>query len=92
MRIDKWLFFTRFIKTRSQAAALVDAGDVRINGKVAVKPAQAVKIGDVLIFPTGKRWRQVEVVQLGTRRGPAPEAQALYRELDPPPPPDDGFL
>ncbi len=92
MRIDKWLFFTRFIKTRSQAATLVEAGDVQVNGKVVSKPAQAVKPGDVLIFPTGKRWRQVEVLDLGMRRGPAPEAQSLYRELDPPPPPNDDFL
>lgn len=92
MRIDKWLFFARFIKTRSQAAVLVEDGDVKINGKVVVKPAQAVKPGDVLIFPTGKRWRQVEVLGLGSRRGPAPEAQALYRELAPPPPPEDDFL
>lgn len=92
MRIDKWLFFCRFFKTRTMAAGLVEAGDVRLNGRVTVKPAQTVKAGDVLIFPTGKRWRRVEVVQLGTRRGPAPEAQALYRELEAPPPPDDDFL
>lgn len=92
MRIDKWLFFARFIKTRSQAASLVEAGQVQLNGRVVSKTAQAVKIGDVLVFPTGKRWRQVEVLDLGSRRSPAPEARALYRELEPPPHPEDDFL
>ncbi|MCA1909802.1 MAG: RNA-binding S4 domain-containing protein [Magnetospirillum sp.] len=92
MRIDKWLFFTRFIKSRSRAALLVEAGEVRVNGKVVIKPAQAVNVGDVLVFPIGKRWRQVEVLALGTRRGTAPEAQALYREMESPPTPDDDVL
>lgn len=92
MRIDKWLFFCRFFKTRSMAAGVVDAGEVRLNGHGVSKTAQVVKVGDVLVFPTGKRWRQVEVLALGTRRGPAPEARALYREMETPPSPDDGFL
>lgn len=84
MRIDKWLFFTRLIKTRSQAAALVEAGEVRLNGIIVTKPAQTVKVGDELIFPTGKRLRRVVVLAHGDRRGPAPEAQALYGELEAP--------
>lgn len=88
MRIDKWLFFTRLVKTRSQAAALVDAGQVRLNDRVVGKAAQAVKPGDELVFPTGKRWRRVVVLGLGVRRGPASEAQALYQDLEPPPPAD----
>jgi ribosome-associated heat shock protein Hsp15 len=86
MRIDKWLFFTRLIKTRSQAAALVEAGEVRLNGVLIGKPAQAVKVGDELIFPTGTRRRRVVVLAHGHRRGPAPEAQALYQELEAPRP------
>lgn len=84
MRIDKWLFFTRLIKTRSQAAALVDSGAVRLNGAIVTKPAQTVRVGDDLIFPTGKRLRRVVVLAQGSRRGPAPEAQALYQEQEAP--------
>lgn len=83
-RIDKWLWFARLFKSRSQAAAAVEAGAVRINGAAAAKPAQPVHPGDEVVFPAGRRLRRVVVVSLGTRRGPAAEAQALYRELQPP--------
>lgn len=86
LRIDKWLWFARFFKTRSLAASVVEAGEVRLNGVAVAKTSQAVKAGDELIFPTGKRMRRVIVLDVGERRGPAPEAQALYREEDPPPP------
>ncbi|MBI5163202.1 MAG: RNA-binding S4 domain-containing protein [Magnetospirillum sp.] len=85
LRIDKWLWFARFYKTRSLAAATVEAGGISLNGHPVTKAAQGVRVGDELVFPTGKRWRRVEVLGLGDRRGPAPEAQALYRELEPPP-------
>lgn len=88
MRIDKWLFFARFLKTRGQAAALVEAGEVRLNGKVVDKTAQAVKPGDELVFPAGRRRRRVAVLGLATRRGPAAEARTLFWELEPPPDPD----
>lgn len=89
LRIDKWLWFARFFKTRSRAALLVAAGEARLNGAVMVKPAQAIRVGDELIFPTRTRMRRVIVLALGTRRGPAPEARALYREEAPPPVDDD---
>ena len=84
LRVDKWLFFTRLIKTRSQAAGLVEAGEIRVNGDVVTKPSHLLKVGDELILPTGKRMRRVVVAALGSRRGPAPEARTLYRELDAP--------
>jgi ribosome-associated heat shock protein Hsp15 len=88
LRIDKYLHFARFLKTRSMAAALVEAGEVRINDQPARKASQLVKPGDQLVFPMGKRRRRVLVLALGARRGAAPEAQALYQELEPPPPED----
>ena len=88
LRIDKWLWFARFFKTRSLAAGMVAAGEVVLNGTVVTKASAAVRVGDDLVFPTGKRLRRVTVLALGDRRGPAPEAQALYREEEPPPPPD----
>lgn len=83
LRIDKWLWFARFFKTRSLAASVVAAGGVLLNGH-GVSKASAV-VGDELVFPTGKRRRRVIVLGLGERRGPAAEARALYREETPPP-------
>ena len=83
LRIDKWLWQARFYKTRSLAARQVSDGHVRVNGTRASKPAQTVTPGDVLTFPQGREIRVVRITQLGTRRGPAPEAQALYDDLTP---------
>jgi len=88
LRIDKWLWFARFFKTRSLAASVIGEGEVRLNGAVVVKTSASVKPGDELVFPTGKRMRRVVVLAIGERRGPAPEAQGLYREEEPPPPED----
>lgn len=81
LRIDKWLWYARFLKTRSLAAALVEAGEVSVNEVVVTKTSQALKPGDVVTLHLGKRWRRVRVLALGERRGPAPEAQALYEEM-----------
>ncbi|BAE53251.1 RNA-binding S4 domain-containing protein [Paramagnetospirillum magneticum] len=81
IRLDKWLFFCRFFKSRSLAANVVESGGVRLNGLPVAKPAHAVKPGDRVSFPAGPYLRTVEVVALGTRRGPALEAQGLYRDL-----------
>lgn len=82
-RIDKWLWYARFFKTRGLSAGQVTAGHVRINGDKASKAAQVVRAGDVLTFAQGKRIRVVKVLALGTRRGPAPEAQTLFEDLTP---------
>jgi ribosome-associated heat shock protein Hsp15 len=84
LRIDKWLWHARFFKTRTLAAAEVSAGRVRLNSARVQKPAQLVMPGDVLTFSKGRDVRVIRVEALGTRRGPAPEAQALYSDLDPP--------
>ncbi|MDA8233057.1 MAG: RNA-binding S4 domain-containing protein [Magnetospirillum sp.] len=84
LRIDKWLWFARFFKTRSLAQSVIAAGEVRLNGQPVGKAAQSVCPGDELLFPTGRRWRRVRVAALGARRGPAVEAQGLYEELEPP--------
>ncbi|MFV1443380.1 MULTISPECIES: RNA-binding S4 domain-containing protein [unclassified Phaeobacter] len=81
IRIDKWLWQARFFKTRSLSAKMVSAGHLRLNGNKIAKPAQNVSLGDVLTFPQGRIIRTVRVEALGTRRGPAPEAQALYFDL-----------
>ncbi|WP_372611003.1 RNA-binding S4 domain-containing protein [Aquicoccus sp.] len=83
IRLDKWLFFARFFKTRSRAARQVGAGHVRVNSDKVLKPAHAVGPGDVLTFAQGRVIRVVRIVAMGERRGPATEAQALYEDLTP---------
>jgi len=86
LRLDKWLWFARFVKTRSLATKLIVDGRMRVNGAPTQKAHYTVKLGDVLTFPLGPHIRVIKVVALGSRRGPAPEAQALYEDLDPPRP------
>lgn len=82
-RVDKWLWFARFFKTRGLAGEVAASGRLRINGQHCTKPAQQVGPGDELSFPQGPRIRAIRVEAIGARRGPAPEAQALYTDLDP---------
>ena len=84
LRIDKWLWQARFFKTRSLAAKQVAEGRIRVNSARISKPARAVTAGDVLTFPQGNAIRVVRILALGSRRGPAMEARALYDDLSPP--------
>ncbi|MDF3063948.1 MAG: RNA-binding protein [Microvirga sp.] len=77
-RLDKWLWFARFAKTRSLAAKLVAGGFVRVNGRRAENPARPVAIGDVLTVAAHHTMAVVRIEALGERRGPAPEARLLY--------------
>lgn len=81
LRLDKWLFFARLVKSRTLAQGLIAAGHVRINREKTDNPAKAIRVGDVLTLVLGRTVRVIEIRALGTRRGPAPEAQALYRDL-----------
>jgi ribosome-associated heat shock protein Hsp15 len=85
LRLDKWLWQARFFRSRSLAAAAVASGHLRVNGTPVSRPGRDIVAGDTLTFPQGNRIRLIRVLALGTRRGPAPEAQALYLDLDPPP-------
>ncbi len=90
LRIDKWLWHARFFKTRSLAAKVVSGGKLRVNGQPISKPAYMVSASDVLTFPQANDVRVIKVLALGERRGPAPEAQTLYEDLDPPKPREKG--
>jgi ribosome-associated heat shock protein Hsp15 len=79
-RLDQWLWFARFVKSRSLAARLCAAGAVAVNGTAAKKPNQSVRIGDVVVLPQGGWQRTVRILALGARRGPATEACLLYEE------------
>jgi ATP-dependent RNA helicase SUPV3L1/SUV3 len=83
MRADKWLWHARFFKTRGLATKLIAAGHLRVNGTKVAKSAHGVGPGDVLTFPQGRRVRVIRLTSLSERRGPAPEAQALYEDLTP---------
>ena len=79
-RLDQWLWFARLTKSRALAARLCAAGNVVVNGMVARKPSQAVRVGDAVIVPQGLRRRTLRVLALGQRRGPPAEARSLYEE------------
>ncbi|MDR3436332.1 RNA-binding S4 domain-containing protein [Telmatospirillum sp.] len=90
LRIDKWLWFARFCKSRSLAQHLIDEGAVKLNNRPIDKVSTTVREGDELTFRQGRGWRRVMVTGIGSRRGSTSEAQALYQELAAPdPPPDD---
>ena len=80
-RLDKWLWFARFVKSRTLAARLVSDGFVRVNGQRADTPAKAIGVGDVLTVAAARTTAVVRVEALGSQRGPAPEARRLYSEL-----------
>jgi ribosome-associated heat shock protein Hsp15 len=80
-RLDKWLWFARFVKTRTLAAELVAAGKVRVNKVRAEKPAQSIRSGDVLTLMTSRQVKIVRVLGIAERRGPSAAARALYEEL-----------
>jgi ribosome-associated heat shock protein Hsp15 len=84
LRLDKYLWQARFFKSRSQAAAYIAEGRLRLDGGVVIKPNQPVRIGCVLTFPLGSRIRVVRVLALGVRRGPPAEARMLYEDLETP--------
>ena len=81
MRVDRFLFFIRLLKSRTQAQGLIDEGHVRIDGKRVEKHSEEVRVGSVLAFPLHDRVRILRVLELPTRRGPSPEARACYEEL-----------
>lgn len=85
-RLDKWLWFVRVIKTRTQAAGLVTDGKVRVNRVRVDKPSQTVRPGDVVTVSVRGHVRVLKMVAAGERRGPPAQARQLYEDLTPPAP------
>ncbi|MEO6801424.1 MAG: S4 domain-containing protein [Rhodanobacter sp.] len=81
IRADVWLWSARFFKTRSLARQAIEAGRVEVND-AACKPARPLHVGDRLCIGRGQERLEVFVSGLSPRRGPASEAQQLYRESD----------
>ena len=80
-RLDKWLWHARLLKARAGAAALVEAGHVRINGVRETSPGHAIKAGDVVTVGLDRTVRVLKVVGFAERRGDAASARALYVDL-----------
>ena len=78
LRLDKWLWYARFFKTRANASKAISGGRFRLDGEVMSKPHRAAQPGQVLTFMQAERVRVIRIVALGTRRGPADEAVELY--------------
>ena len=83
LRIDKWLWYARFFKTRSAATKVISGGRFRLDGMVMNKPHRHAFCGQVLTFIQGDRIRVIKITALGSRRGPANEASLLYEDLTP---------
>jgi ribosome-associated heat shock protein Hsp15 len=83
-RLDKWLWHARVVRARTSAAALIEAGHVRINGAREKAPGHAVKAGDVLTIGLDRTVRVLRVVGFAERRGDASAARVLYEDLQNP--------
>ena len=81
IRLDTWLWYARFYKSRSLSSKAILSGKLRLNSIKIIKPASKVKINDVLTINHINMVRIVQVQSLGSRRGPASEAQKLYNDL-----------
>ena len=80
-RLDKWLWHARVVKARSSAAALIEAGHVRVNGVREKAPGHSVKAGDVVTIGLDRTVRILKVVGFAERRGNASAARVLYDDL-----------
>ena len=81
MRIDRFLFFIRLVKSRTLAQGLIEQGNVRVDGKRATKTSEEVRVGSVVALPLRGRVRILRVLALPQRRGPASEARTCYEEV-----------
>lgn len=81
IRLDTWLWYARFYKSRSLSSKAISSGKIRINSNKITKPAAKVKTHDVLTLNYVNEIRLIQVQSIGSRRGPASEAQSLYIEL-----------
>jgi ribosome-associated heat shock protein Hsp15 len=86
MRLDKWLWVARLVRTRSRAARLCGAGLVALGADAHPKPSHPVHAGDVVTLAQGRVRRRIVVLAFAERRGPATVAHRLYDEPEPPEP------
>jgi ribosome-associated heat shock protein Hsp15 len=84
LRLDRYLFFIRLVKSRTLAQAIIQAGNIRIDGKRVAKTSEEVRVGSVVALPLHGQVRILRVIALPQRRGPASEARTCYEELGEP--------
>lgn len=82
MRIDRYLYCIRLVKSRTLAQAVIAAGHVRVDGKRVEKPSDEVRVGSTIALPLHDRVRVLRVLALPGRRGPASEARQCYEEIE----------
>ena len=82
MRLDRFLFFIRLVKSRTLAQALIEEGHVRVDGKRATKTSEEVRLGSIIALPLHGKGRIIHILALPDRRGPASEARTCYEEID----------
>jgi len=90
MRLDVFLKVSRLIKQRAAAKGAVEDGAVRLNG-APVKAGREIKVGDRLGIETGRRWIEVEVLEVPVGNVPKARAATLYRLVSSEPMPEDGW-
>ena len=81
-RLDTWLWAARFFKTRQLASTAIDGGKIELNGQTVTKRGKPVRLGDRLVISKGGMRFEVDVAGLNPKRGPAAEAQQMYRETE----------
>lgn len=80
-RLDKWIWFARFLRSRAAAADLIKAGHVRLNGRRILQPGHRVREGDVLTLALPGRTLLAKIVAFAERRGGAAAAAALWQPV-----------
>lgn len=83
-RLDRFLHFSRAVKSRTLAQKLIESGAVRVNSERTDRTDFKVGAGDVLTMSLHNRIIVWRIIDAGTRRGPATEAQGLYEDISPP--------
>ena len=81
LRLDKFLWFARIVKTRGLAQQLAEDGRLRLAGRIIDRAHAPVRVGDVMSFAVHGRVRVIKVEALPRRRGPPAEARLLYSEV-----------
>jgi len=81
-RLDTWLWAARFFKTRQLASAAIDGGKIELNGQTVTKRGKAIRVGDRLVIGKAGMRFEVDIEGLNPKRGPASEAERLYRETE----------
>jgi len=81
-RIDRWLWHARFVRTRGAAAAITEAGYIRINGARINAPGRMIRTGDIITVALDRGVRVVRVTGFVERRGAPQSVAALYQDVD----------